>query len=148
MAKLLKAKTGSSTSGFITTNKFGLRKGDFKKVTNELWREEMERMVKAAKYVKEKIREKIDAVGIGDKTHRLRKSIKYKRTNNAVFVGSTDPKAHLIELGTEERTVQNYMGKEGVTKAVGRMDPTPFVQPTFEEEKQNVKNIMAEPLDV
>lgn len=148
MAKLLKAKTGSSTSGFITTNKFGLRMGDFKKVTTELWREEMGRMVKAAKAVKSRIIDFIDFNGIGTVSGKLKKSIKYRRTNNAVFVGSTDPKAHLIELGTEERTVQNYMGKEGVTKAVGRMDPKPFVQPAFEDMKQDVKDIMAEPLDV
>jgi len=132
----------------ITTNKFGLRMGDFKKVTNELWREEMGRVVKAAKAVKSRIIDFIDFNGIGTVSGKLKKSIKYRRTNNAVFVGSTDPKAHLIELGTEERTVQNYMGKEGVTKAVGRMDPKPFVQPAFEDMKQDVKDIMAEPLDV
>lgn len=132
----------------IATNKFGLRMGDFKKVTNELWREEMGRVVKAAKAVKSRIIDFIDFNGIGTVSGKLKKSIKYRRTNNAVFVGSTDPKAHLIELGTEERTVQNYMGKEGVTKAVGRMDPKPFVQPAFEDMKQDVKDIMAEPLDV
>lgn len=39
--------------------------------------------------------------------------------------------AHLVESGTKVRRIKNWFGRSGVTKWVGRMPASPFLEPAF-----------------
>jgi hypothetical protein len=67
-----------------------------------------------------------------------------KHHESKVGVGPPAHHAHLMEFGTQNRTVLNYRGVKGKQKNVGRVLPHPFVQPTFEEEAGAVKEILSE----
>jgi len=146
--KLLKQKALRSTSKYITSSSFGVYKCDFKKLSNEIYQEEMKRMETAAKHVRLKILEKIKSLNIGKLSGDLLKGIRYKRLSNSYIVGAMAPAwhAHFIELGTIARKVLNYKGKKGVVVSVGSVKPKPFIGPTFAEEKEKVRQIMSEPI--
>lgn len=137
-----------STSRFLKSGNVAMYKADFKKLSNEIYQEEMKRMEVAAKLVKEKILEKIDSLGIKKLSGDLKKGIKYKRLSNSYIVGAMRPAwhAHFLELGTAIRKVLNYMGKKGVAVSTGSVKPKPFIFPTFEEQKDEVRKILSEPI--
>lgn len=53
--------------------------------------------------------------------------------------------AHLLEFGTDQRFVKNYMGKDGVVVSSGAAEPKPFFRPLLQREKGKVEDILSEP---
>lgn len=114
---------------------------------------------RAAMHMKKAIREKIKNKKIsnpGDPPGRssgdLLKGVtigkRGKDVNSSYRVVGMGPPAHhahLLEFGTVPRTVKNYMGKKGKAVSSGRVLPRPFMRPTFEEEAENVENILSKP---
>jgi hypothetical protein len=114
---------------------------------------------KAAQHLKKKMKEKVSDIwekGTGPRPGEppakrggdLAKGIMYVNDDvireSKVGVGPPAYHAHLMEFGTQNRTVLNYGGVKGKQVNVGRVLPRPFVQPTFEEEAETVKNILSE----
>jgi HK97 gp10 family phage protein len=113
-------------------------------VIKDLETTEKKRLVEAARHVKAKLKENVSKVHhkfTGD----LIKGIDYKPLDHAVLVGYGPPAyhAHLLEFGTVNRTVKNYLGAPGVEVKVGHIKPTPVIFPTFEEEAGAVENILS-----
>lgn len=134
-------------SNYVTSGKFGKYRNDFKKISNELHQSEMRLMEKSAKMVRDKIKEKIVSQKIEKRSGDLLKGIKAKRLSNSFLVGAMSPAwhAHLLEFGTVVRKVFNHQGRKGVAVSVGRVAPRPFIFPTFEEQRENVRQILSEP---
>lgn len=90
------------------------------------------------KYAKEIVKRAKANAPVG-KTGNLKKSIRAK-----YFVKNHGPSAtvfprgrkgahrHLVEYGTNPRTVKNYFGQKGVSRSVGRMPAKPFMRPAHE----------------
>lgn len=125
-----------------------------REVITELDKAEEAKLDKAAGYLRQKLKEKVSKKEIskpgeppGRQAGDLKKGINFSREPGARFVGFRAPAyhAHLLEFGTGPRLVKNYRGKKGVSKLVGPQAPRPFIIPTFEEEKENVKKILSEP---
>ncbi len=127
---------------------FAIRKADFKRIGNEIYREEMARMEKAGDMLINEMKSELNRLGIKKQTGNLIKGLKKKRQDASVLVGAMAPAyhAHFIEFGTSERFVQNYRGHKGVVKFVGAVKATPFILPTFERKKEEVKQILSEPI--
>jgi hypothetical protein len=53
--------------------------------------------------------------------------------------------AHLIEFGTDERFVQNYMGNVGQIKDVGKIKKNPILSPVINSTKDKIIDILSEP---
>jgi HK97 gp10 family phage protein len=110
---------------------------------------------KAAKYLQKKIKDKINIKGgvsePGQPPHRqvgdLIKGVKYQHVGDETRIGMGPPAyhAHLLEFGTEFRYAFSRKGKTLKEIAErGQLLPRPFLQPTFEEESEAVKEILSE----
>ena len=124
-----------------------------KSIITDFKKKEKSATTKAAQHVKKKMKEKVSNSGLsqpgqppGKDTGDLQKGIDYQPISHAVLVGVGPPAyhAHLLEFGTQMRTVKNYHGKDGVQVSSGRVEPRPFVFPTFEEETPEVERILSE----
>ena len=125
-----------------------------KEVIRDLEESQSKALDKAAAYLRDKLKAKVRNKGVskpgsppGKQTGSLIKGIKFVRQDaisRLVGFGKPASYAHLLEFGTGPRIVKNYRGKKGVTKDVGPMAPRPFMVPTFEEEAENVDNILSE----
>jgi HK97 gp10 family phage protein len=104
------------------------------------------RIRKAASVVRLALRKKIKEK-FKKRTGNLLKGAVYDIRANGEYavVGMAPPAhhAHLLEFGTHPRVVKNHLGKKGSAKEVGRIAETPFVFPTFEEQKENVETILS-----
>ena len=122
-----------------------------KAIQKDLDKMEREKVQHAAKYLQGKIRDKIKTKRIsqpgeppGRFSGNLHKGIRYKiykeGSEYGALVGAGPPAyhAHLLEFGTEQRTV----GKTG--KDAGKVEARPFLLPTFDEEKEHIKLMMME----
>ncbi len=122
-----------------------------KAIQRDLDKLEREKVQHAAKYLQGKIRDKIKTKRIsqpgeppGRFSGNLHKGIRYKTfkegSEYGALVGAGPPAyhAHLLEFGTEERTV-NKTGKDA-----GKVEARPFLLPTFEEEREYIKLMMME----
>lgn len=107
---------------------------------------------RAAGYLRQKLKDKVGRNQIsrpgeppGRQSGDLKKGIKFTREPGQRFIGVGKPAyhAHLLEFGTGPRLVKNYRGK-GTAKLVGAQAARPFMIPTFEAEKENVKKILSE----
>jgi HK97 gp10 family phage protein len=125
---------------------------DIRKVINELDKAQEKKLDIAAVHLRTKIKDKLKNKHTsfpgeppGKKSGNLIKGVIFTRNPGKRFVGMGKPAyhAHLLEFGTGPRTVKNYRGK-GVAVAVGSVAPRPFLIPTFEEEKENVKKLLSE----
>lgn len=124
----------------VTLKKF------FKEIQKEIDKGEKAARTKAAQHLVKIMKEKVSrpersepGEPPGKFTGNLQKGIRYQNLPGETLVGVGPPAyhAHLAEFGTVERVT-----KKG--KKVGRELPRPFVLPTFEEEKEEVKRIMSE----
>lgn len=122
-------------------------KSYIKDIEKEIQQAEREKLKKAAQHVHKKIRDKIKHRRIsqpgeppGRYSGNLYKGIGYSVGKDEAIVGTKPPAnhAHLLEFGTEQRTVK----KTG--KDAGKVVARPFLLPTFDEEKETVKNILSE----
>jgi len=105
-----------------------------------------DRVWEAAVYVRDKLKDKAKTMFTKRSGDLIRGMAAAKRDNKAyAIVGASAPAyhAHLLEFGTVPRTVKNYRGQQGRAVAVGQIKPTPFILPTFEEEKNNVEKILS-----
>jgi HK97 gp10 family phage protein len=118
-----------------------------KQIERDLKKGRREKLKKAGQHVRKKIRGKIKHKRIsqpgeppGRYSGNLYKGIRYEVREEEALVGAAPPAyhAHLLEFGTEKRTV----GKTG--KDAGKVEARPFIFPTFEEEKEEVKRILSE----
>lgn len=120
-----------------------------KQIEKDLKKARRAKLQKAGQHVRKAIRDKIKYKRIsqpgeppGRFSGNLYKGIKYEvqEEEDAVLVGAGPPAyhAHLLEFGTERRTV----GKTG--KDAGRVEARPFLLPTFEEEKEEIERILSE----
>lgn len=125
-----------------------------KEVIAELDKVQERQLDKAATHLRQKLKEKVSKKQIsrpgeppGRRGGDLKKGIRFTRMPGERFVGFGAPAyhAHLLEFGTGPRFVKNYHGKKGVFKMVGPQAPRPFMIPTFEEEKENIKDILSDP---
>jgi HK97 gp10 family phage protein len=124
-------------------------------VIRDMEKAEEKLLDKAAAYLRDKLKAKVKNKGVsvpgnppGKQSGDLIKGIKFVRADSGasrlVGFGKPASHAHLLEFGTGPRVVKNFRGHKGVTKDVGPMAPRPFMVPTFEEEAQNVENILSE----
>lgn len=120
-----------------------------KQIERDLKKGRREKLKKAGQHVQKAIKEKVKTKRIsqpgeppGRFSGNLYKGIGYqvKPEDEEVLVGARPPAyhAHLLEFGTEQRTVE----KTG--KDAGKVEARPFIFPTFEEEKEEVKRILSE----
>jgi hypothetical protein len=108
----------------------------------------------ASQYLVKKIKAKLNKTGTSKpgeppakKSGNLIKGTKFVRRgtdNRLIGFGPPAQAAHLMEFGTRDRVVQNYMGKKGVVKNVGKVEPRPFFLSTCEEERENVEKVLSE----
>jgi HK97 gp10 family phage protein len=108
-------------------------------IEKDLRKAEFTARKKAAAHVRKKMIEKIKTL-FKKRTGNLLKGIRYEHEDKSTFVGVGRPAshAHLLELGTRERTVTS------TGKSVGKITKKPFILPTFEEESQAVADILSE----
>lgn len=122
-----------------------------KSVEREIDKAERKKIQHAAKHMQKKIRDKIKTKRLsqpgeppGRVSGNLHKGIRYQITKEGgeygALVGAGPPAyhAHLLEFGTEHRTV------EETGKDAGRVVARPFLLPTFDEEKEYIKLMMME----
>ncbi len=122
-------------------------------IIKEMSISERRSLIAAGSYLKKKLKEKVSSKGIslpgnppGRDKGDLIKGIDYQPIEHAVLVGVGPPAyhAHLLEFGTQLRTVKNYRGHEGVEVSSGKIEPRPFLVPTFDEEVEEVEKILSE----
>src|SRR5690606_24660187 len=120
-----------------------------KQIEKDLKKARRVKLQKVGQHVRKAIRDKIKHKRIsqpgeppGRFSGNLYKGIGYqvKPDDEEVLVGAGPPAyhAHLLEFGTEQRTVE----KTG--KDAGRVEARPFLLPTFEEEKDEIERILSE----
>jgi hypothetical protein len=140
-----------------------------KSITSEIDKISSEKTKEASEYLKEKIKSKISGTtrsGPGQPPARatgdLIKGVGYKKTSpTTALVGFHHPAehAHLMELGTKIRSTKGRKSKIKKPKRgkkskenlerikqprnTGKVDKRPFLLPTFEEEKENIKKLMS-----
>lgn len=132
-------------------------KSFIKDLSKEIDNAELRLRTKAAKHLVKKMKEKVGDVYFegyasqpgeppGKKSGNLRKGIGYmnmpKQHKTKVGVGPPAYHAHMLEFGTAERFVK--IKGSSKKRSVGRVLPRPFVQPTFEEQTETVKEILQE----
>jgi HK97 gp10 family phage protein len=104
-----------------------------------------DRVWQAAVHVRGKLKDKARTMFKKQRGDLITGMVADKRDTKAyAVVGAGAPAyhAHLLEFGTNPRTVQHYRGTGGQV-AVGRIKPQPFILPTFEEEKDSVEKILS-----
>lgn len=123
-----------------------------KDISKDMDKAESRLRSKAARHLVKKMKSKIKGTVSqpgqppGKVSGNLIKGIGYQNenANHITRVGVKPPAyyAHMLEFGTAER----YVKIKGSNKkrSVGRVAPRPFVLPTFEEEKEAVKEILNE----
>jgi hypothetical protein len=116
----------------------------------------------ASEYLVDKIRTKISGTTRSlpgrppaTSSGSLIKGVAYKKTSpTTALVGFVPPAqhAHLMEFGTKTRVNKSYIKINPISKKVrkkytgrnlGKVDKRPFILPTFEEEKENIKKLMS-----
>jgi HK97 gp10 family phage protein len=123
-------------------------------VIKDLERGQGKALDKAAAYLVKKLKEKVRNKGIskpgdppGRRTGDLIKGLRYVsegKDTRKVGPGKPASHAHLLEFGTGPRIVKNYQGHKGLVKEIPPMAARPFMVPTFDEENDNVQNILSE----
>jgi HK97 gp10 family phage protein len=123
-------------------------------VINDLGKGQEKALDKAAIYLVKKLKEKLGHRGLvgpdttpHKRTGNLQKGMMFDKVidgSRRVGAGPPASRAHLLEFGTGPRIVKNFYGHKGVTKDIGPLRPHPFMVPTFEEEAENVENILTE----
>lgn len=124
-------------------------KSFIKETEKDLKKARRAKLQKAGQHIHKKVRDKIKTKRIsqpgeppGRYSGNLYKGIRYqvRDEDEEVLVGAQPPAyhAHLLEFGTERRTVE----KTG--KDAGKVEARPFLLPTFDEEKEEVKRILSE----
>lgn len=115
----------------------------FDEVNRELYKGEKRNRAKAVSHVARKLRQEIKArYGKGN----LYKGVGTANEETQSQVGYHHPAqhAHLIEFGTDQRFVQNWM-RTGRAKDVGSMKKRPLFVPILERETPKVKEILSQP---
>ena len=96
---------------------------------------EKKTLEKAGEYLKDKLEENVYSFGLKKRTGKSEKSFVLSRevTNGVTYVGLSNQNNDAFYL---------YFHEHGTSKLPAR----PFMRPTFEQEKDNIKNIMAKEL--
>jgi len=108
-----------------------------RRINKDLAKEERLKISKAADFLKQKLKEKIEI--LYGKASDLYKGAASSKSKSFAKVGMGRPAyhAHLLEFGTDDRYT-----KTG--KFSGHVAPRPFVFPTFEENADEVEKIISE----
>lgn len=115
----------------------------FDEVNRELYKGEKRNRARAVSHVARKLRQEIKErygkgnlyKGVGTVNEEIESRVGYKHPAQH---------AHLIEFGTDQRFVQNWM-KTGKSKDVGMMKKRPLFVPILERETPKVKQILSTP---
>lgn len=112
------------------------------KINKELEKAEKESRENAARALGKKLKKEVLSLyGTGDLS---KGSGAIERRKQVTKVGFKKPAyhAHLIEYGTDERFVKNYLGTKGKEVSVGKMPERPFFSEFIEREAESTGRLM------
>lgn len=117
-------------------------KSNLKQIEKDMAAAEKRQRAKAARYLDDKLKE--EATQRFGSSSEITKGVAHRndKYSSRVGVGPDAYAAHLIEFGTDKRFTTKGIGSG--EKGTGFIAAKPFVFPTFDENSQQVINIMQE----